>query len=228
LKSARLLVIVASAFTAVCNTSCVHGTKPDAVSRGSSFAVSLPPLKLADWEYIQSIEVTIEGGRIATINRTWDDWDMELDWDSPGDLALKCQARHFSSGFQSTQEFNRFITVQVGSPSCDTTGSTSFDIMATVRTGSPDGTGRGEREYHLARSELILSPRPSASIWGKRAPFYYSPESRTYIVQWGYNATEIAKQLGVAVGELSLLNPGVDLSHLKVGQVLIVSEQERK
>src|ERR1039458_188374 len=122
---------------------------------------------------------------------------MQFTGISPVDLALKCHARHFSSGFQSTREFNRFITVQAGSPSGDTTGSTSFDIMATVRTDSTDRTGRGEREDHLARSELILSPRPSASIWRTRAPFYHPPESRTYIIQWGYNATEIAKQLGV-------------------------------
>jgi hypothetical protein len=223
MNPARLLVIVASAFAAVCTTSCVHGTKPDPASRGSSFTVSLPPLDLAAEEYIQSVEVTIESGRIATIDRTWDDWDMELEWDNPEELALKCHARHFSTGFQSTQDFSRFITVQVGSLS-----SRAFDIMATVRTASTERTGRGEREYHLGRSDLILSPKPSASIWRIRGPFSLSPESGTYIVQWGYDGAEIAKQLGITIDQLALLNPGVDLSHLKVGQVLVVSEKVRK
>jgi hypothetical protein len=216
----RLLLGVAAAFMAVCVTGCVHGTKSDTVSHGSSFTVSLRPLKLADREYIQSVEVTIECGRIATINRTWDDWDMELIWDSPGVLAFNCKARHFSSGFPSTQEFDRFITVQVDSG--------SFDIMATVHTDSIDDTGRGERVYHLSRSEFTLSPRPSASVWRARAAFYHSPESKTYIVQWGYNATEIAEQLHLTVGQLSFLNPGVRLSQLNVGQVLNGSEQALK
>jgi hypothetical protein len=228
MNSARFFLIVALAVTAVCNTSCVHGTKPGAVSRGSSFTVSLPPLKLADTEYIESVEITIEGGRIATINRTWDDWDMGLQWDNPGSLTLSCRARHFSAGRQSTGDFTRIVTVEAGSPSRETTKSGSFDIMATVRTACPNGTGRQNREYHLVRSDLILSPPPSPSIWRTRAQFHRSPESRTYVVQWGYGATEIANQLGMTVGQLSSLNPSVDLSHLQVGQVLIVSEPAHK
>jgi hypothetical protein len=228
MKSNRLLAIVASAFMAVWNTGCVHGPKADAPDHGSLCTVSLPPLELAGGEYIQSVEVTISDGHIATINRTWDDWDMKLEWDSPGDLALKCRARHFSSGFQSTRAFNRFITVQVGSPACDTSRSTSFDIRATVRTDSTDKARRGEREYHFSRFDIVLSPEPNAAVCIKRDALLRTSEAGVYVVQWGHSATEIAAHFHLTVGQLSLLNPGVDLSHLRVGQRLLVSEPAAK
>jgi len=218
--STWILVIVASVLMAVCNTGCVHRPAIYAEHDGLLCTVSLPPLTLAYEEYIQSLEVTIADGRVATINQTWDDWDMELDWDSPRDLALKCHARHFSSGFQSTQAFNRFMTVQVK--------GTSFDIMATVRTASTDNTGRGEREYHISPSEIVLTPRPHPALWLSKEAFYRCPEDGVYIVQWGYSAREIAAQCHLSIEQLSLLNPGVDLSNLKVGQKIHVAQPSGK
>ncbi|HSY18924.1 MAG TPA: LysM domain-containing protein [Candidatus Acidoferrales bacterium] len=220
MNSTRLWVVVASVFMAVCPTGCVHGPGSGTARQGSSFTVSLPPLKLADGEYIQSVEITIEGGRIASLNRTWDDWDMEMNWDRPGYLTLNCEARHFNAGFPSTRAFDRFIVVE--------SNSGSLDIAATVHTASTSDTGRRENVYRLARSDLIFSPPPGASVWRTRAPFDYSPGSAKYVVQWGYDAAEIAKQLEVTAGQLSSLNPGVDLAQLKVGQVLVVSEPARK
>lgn len=216
----RILLVASLVFMTAFAGGCVHRIKPAAANHGLLFTISLPPLKLAEEEYIQSVEVLVEGGRIATINRTWDDWDIGIKWDSPNLLAMNCEARHFSAGFASTREFDRFITVEAASG--------SFDITATVNTDSTDNTGRGERVYHLSRSDFILTPRPSASVWSSRAAFYHTPESKTYIVQWGYSAKEIAECLHLTEGQLSSLNPGVDLSQLKAGQVLNVSELERK
>ncbi len=228
MMSTRLLVMVVSIFMAVGNTGCVHAPKPDPARPGLLCTVSLPPLKLEAGESIQSVEVTIVDGRIATINRTWDDWDLALVWDSPGELELKCHARHFVSGFQSTQKFGRFITVRVGPLLGDSPRLTSFDIMATVRTGSTDKTGRGERDYHFSRSDIVLSPSPPVSVWRKRDPFSRPSEVGVYFVQWGYGGAEIAEHFHLTMEQLSLLNPGVDLSHLKVGQALLVSAQTRK
>ena len=221
MSSMRLMAIVSAALMAVCVVGCVHGTKPDAARHSLLFTVSLPPLKLAENEYIQSVDVTIYGGRIATVNRTWDDWNISIGPDSnPDDWVCYCEARHFSNGFSSTHELDRFITVKAD--------LAAFDIRAAVtteRAGVPD---LGEKVYHLSRAEFILNPRPGASVWRQRAAFDHAPESHTYIVQWDYDAMEIGKRLHLTEAQLSLLNPGVDLSQLKVGQVLNVSAQVRK
>jgi hypothetical protein len=46
------------------------------------------------------------------------------------------------------------------------------------------------------------------------------PEPGIYLVQPGDSATGIANNLCLTVGRLSELNPGVDLSHLKIGMEL--------
>ena len=219
--STRLMVKVSAAFMVVCAVGCVHRTKSEADSQGVLFTVSLPTLKLAGNEYIQKVDVTIYGGHIVTINRTWDDWNISIGPDSnPDDWIVFCEARHFSNGFSSTHELDRFITVKAD--------SASFDIKADVtteRAGDPD---LGDKVYHLSRTEFILSPRPNASVWKTRQAFNYSPASRKYVVQWGYDAREIVEQLHLSESQLSLFNPGVDLSQLEVGQVLNVSAPERK
>jgi hypothetical protein len=223
MNSNHLSVIIVSAFMAVCNIGCVHQNY--AGHGGPLFTVSLPPLKLAQGEYVESVEIDVLEGRIATINRTWDDWDTDLFWDSPDKMIWKSYAGHFGNGFEDTQPFSRFITVQTGSASTDLSWLPSFDIMATVHTESTDNLDG--KDYKISGRELILSPKPDDSIWRKRGPWY--PDSNgVYCVQWGYSAEEIAAHFHLTMEQLSKLNPGADLSNLPVGRLLYVSEQARK
>ncbi len=209
---------IASVLLAIGNIGCVHHSAASKPENGTSFTVSLPPLKLADGENIQSVEVKIFGGRIVSINRTWDDWNIEMYWDTPDNQIIKCEAGHFVSGVFTTHKFDRFITVE---PKMDFPELPSIDISATVTT---DGSGSGGREHHISRSEFILNPKPSAAIWRTRDPFFPGNKPGLYCVQWGYSATEIAAHFHISIGRLSVLNPGVNLANLKVGQMLYVSE----
>ena len=51
-----------------------------------------------------------------------------------------------------------------------------------------------------------------------------SIEDEVYIVQPGDSATKIATQFHLTLARLSVLNPGVALSPLKIGQKLFVSQ----
>ena len=96
------------------------------------FAVSFPCVSLAKHEYIQSVEVVVRCGRIASIRHLLEDWDLELGWENPSFLKLTSQARHFSAGLASVSELVDFITVQDKATSVSASRS-HWSLTAQIR-----------------------------------------------------------------------------------------------
>ena len=132
-------------------TGCITKQAAESCPGGATFLVSLPEIKLADEEYIQSVEVEIRCGCVVSINRFLDDWDTEVTWDHPGLLFVRCQARHFSAGFSNTGALAQFITAR-GSDEC------SMRVTAKVITSSTEPTGRPDREIAIGPKEMVLIP----------------------------------------------------------------------
>ncbi len=113
--------------------------------------VSFPDVKLEQYEYIQSVEVSIAHGHVVSVNRILDDWDTEVYWDNPSLKGLNLHAGHFVSGLASARKLDGFITVAPD--------DSYFDIKATLFTESTDPTGRKPRKIGLNREQLILKPQ---------------------------------------------------------------------
>jgi hypothetical protein len=114
--------------------------------------VSFSDVKLEKYEYIQSVEVSITRGHVASVNRLLDDWETDVHWDNPGLKIVDLQAGHFSSGLASIHKLDGFISI--------IPDDSYFDIKATLITKSCDPTGRTPRRIFLNRSQLILTPQP--------------------------------------------------------------------
>jgi hypothetical protein len=128
---------------------CAHRLGPEPSVAQRQVSVSFPRLEFANEEYVQSIEVEIRCGRVVSINRLLDDWDLELAWDHPGRLMLEMHARHFSSGLADLSVLDDFITVESDEVS-------AFTITAHVRTASTDPTGRGERTNAVSHANFMF------------------------------------------------------------------------
>lgn len=76
----------------------------------------------------------------------------------------------------------------------------------------------GEIKETLAKKPA--APDPKAAKAGKAGPAVAGPGE--YVVKGGDTGTKIAKSLGVAVGDLVAVNPGVNFSKLKVGDKIKV------
>lgn len=75
------------------------------------------------------------------------------------------------------------------------------------------------------KSKLILYLALVLSGCATNRPFYTDwraayPSPGVYLVQPGDNAAKVAKNLCLSVKQLATLNPGADMSHLKIGQRL--------
>ena len=128
---------------------CACGPRAGAQSHGHLWNVSLPGVRLADSEYIQSFVVNIQGGRITSINRLLDDWGLELVWDRPGEHSLEYSAGHFVSGLESTADLNDFFPVEADS-------RLELRLTATIQTASTIPTGRPDREIAIGEKEMVL------------------------------------------------------------------------
>jgi hypothetical protein len=113
-------------------------------------SLSFPTLKLEPDEFIQSIDLEIRGGRVASINQLLDDWDLELAWDNPGLLVLRMNARHFSAGLADLRLLNKFITLE-NQP------GEALRLSAKLVSSSTDPTGRADRTYEIPHPQLMLT-----------------------------------------------------------------------
>jgi hypothetical protein len=145
----RFMKSFLAVWVAFMGAGCAHRLGPEPSMAQPQVSVSFPPLKFANQEYVQSVEVEIRCGRVVSINRLLDDWDLELAWDHPGRLMLEMHARHFSSGLADLSVLDDFITVESDEVS-------AFTITAHVRTASTDPTGRGERTNAVSHANFMF------------------------------------------------------------------------
>ena len=145
---------------------CAHRQMPQGGRSLQTLAVSLPVIKLAKDEYIESVELAVCCGRIVAIQSLLDDWDLEVRWDSPDLVKISTLARHFPAGRKSVDAFAGFITVSElpGKDCFNAPGKRGMRVTATVvtDTASPDGTGPGPRKYEFSEREMVLKPLKSA------------------------------------------------------------------
>ena len=137
-----------------------HGSLERTSSDRRLFAVSLSHVNLAENEYIQSVEVVVRCGRIVSIRRLLNDWDLEVQWDSLSLVKLTTQARHFSAGQGNVNKFADFITVEATTdPDCDSfAGKMGMSVTATVSTDMAGPLWGKVKKYELSEKEMILKP----------------------------------------------------------------------
>ncbi|MEO8426173.1 MAG: hypothetical protein ABI651_03590 [Verrucomicrobiota bacterium] len=132
---------------------CAHKPMPQSGAAHHYLSVSFPRLKLTESEYIQSVEVIVRCGRIVSIGRLLNDWDLEVQWDNPSFLKLRTQARHFSAGLPNVNQLADFITVEeTADPDCFSfVGKKGMTVTATLFTDMTDPPGGGVRKYSFPR-----------------------------------------------------------------------------
>src|SRR3954470_978520 len=138
-------------------TSCSHDpTTPPASAR--LLTISFPNLPLAENEYIQSITLEFDSGRVVSLNPMPSDWSATLHWNNTNCCSLTAEAGHFSNGLRSLRQLDRVITVLAGHP-------TRFEIRATTTAQSlGNETNEGsERTFDLTEKDLRLEPASQSS-----------------------------------------------------------------
>jgi hypothetical protein len=197
---------------------CSH--KPAEHESVQLFKVSFPEVALAKDEYIQSVQVQIESGRVAAVNVLPEDWDVELVWDTPSLLNVKYTARHFSSGLETAHALDGFITLQPQP-------AREFDAKAKLTTASPDPTGRAPREISFCKTNLVFQgvgrvPNAALPDWLVSYPApptnRFAGPSGDYMVRSGDTIVAIAAEFYIEPSELIALNPGIRPTALKIGQ----------
>jgi hypothetical protein len=140
--------------------ACAHPPARKAGTAPQCFSVSFPNVTLAASEYIESVEVVVRCGRIESIKRLLDDWDLKVEWDNPDLLKLNMIARHFSTGLPNTDQLKEFIIVRESADNgCyNAVGKPGMNITATLLTQKTDPAGGGERKYEFSQTDLILKP----------------------------------------------------------------------
>jgi len=141
-------------------TGCVHPARSLHIVEGQEYLVALPPVRLARHEYIQSFELEIRGGRVTAINRLLDDWSLELEWDTPDRLLVRCMAGHFPAGLESTAELSEMFAVRadVGA---------GFGVAATLvtETAAPaDAPEAPSRSIPISSGEMTFRPTPARGL----------------------------------------------------------------
>lgn len=129
---------------------CSQRATPQYAIAENTASLSFPTLKLESDEFIQSIDLEIRGGRVASINQLLDDWDLELAWDNPGLLVLRMNARHFSAGLADLRLLNKFITLE-NQP------GEALRLSAKLVSSSTDPTGRADRTYEIPHPQFTLT-----------------------------------------------------------------------
>ncbi len=121
-------------------------------------SVSFPHVNLAEFEYIESIKLIIGCGRIESVQRLLDDWDLKIQWDNPQMLILTMFAGHFPSGLPNIDELADFIIVResAGANCYNAVGKKGMNITATLYTDKAGAVVGAERKYEFSQSELIL------------------------------------------------------------------------
>lgn len=194
---------------------------------GGFFSVAFPEVKLAENEYIESVEVAVQAGMIATMNWIPPDWSIELYWDTPELTRLTLQAGHFPAGLTNAKLLDGFITVDAGHP-------TRFEVKATLLTEIPHPEEPISRTHVFNHSQLVLKPvsRPSHLSRSHVMPpefreAYIPPPPQVnaqgqYVVRKGDTLESIAALHGLSLPALRGLNPGLHADHLVTGQLLRV------
>lgn len=130
--------------TTLISTGCYH---PEVVRK---LSLAFPEVKLAPDETIQKVKVILQNGKIVTVNRMFDDWDLNAGWDDPATQKAELQAGHFVSGLTNIRDLDDFLTVA--------SANSNFDITVILFAESPDPAGRPPRQITLSRDELVLRP----------------------------------------------------------------------
>jgi hypothetical protein len=130
-------------------SGCIHQSGPQPHTSHGAACVSFPHLKLGTKEYVQSINLTIQGGRIIAINHLLNDWSMEVTWDNPELLFLNMEAGHFISGLGNLSQLDNFITVEPGD---------HFTLTGTVSTETANPLKSIETNYFVPQKDFILRP----------------------------------------------------------------------
>ncbi|MGH7992138.1 MAG: LysM peptidoglycan-binding domain-containing protein [Limisphaerales bacterium] len=214
-------------------TGCADAPISQEWRAGDFVLVSFPEVTLAKNEYIESVEVEVQDGMIATINWIPQDWSIDLQWDNPELSLLSLSAGHFPSGLTSARDLNGFITVQTGHP-------TRFEIKARLLTEIASPTNPECRTNVLTQSRLILRPvsRPqnlsrmhvmSPEFMQKYIPpLPFVNQAGQYVVRKGDSLAAIAELYGLSMSELLAMNPGLKEVQPKAGQLIRVRKNEQK
>jgi len=213
-------------------TGCARTTSPSGWQAGDFLTISFPKVDLAENEYIEAVEVTVQGGMIATINWIPQDWSIESHWDNPELAMLSLQAGHFPAGLTNAEALDGFITVQAGHP-------TRFEIRATLLSESPHPVEPMSRTSVLTQSQLILRqvPRPQnlsrSHVMAAEFMEKYTPpppfvnEAGQYVVRRGDTLVSIAALNGLSMSELLTMNPELQAKKLITGQKIRVRRQQK-
>ncbi len=228
-----LTLIVVLAGLALCLAGCSCAAPTQGWQAEDFLSVSFPPVKLATDEYIESVELELQDGMIATINWIPPDWHLDARWDTPNLTLLNLWARHFGSGLTSGRDLDGFITVQAGHP-------TRFEVKARLLTEIPNPTEPKCRTNFFTQSNLIFRPvsRPEnlsrSHVMEVEFLKKYTPpppfvtERGEHVVRRGDSLASIAKLYGLSISELTALNPGLQGEEVKVGQLIRIRKNQRE
>jgi LysM domain len=219
-------------------TGCNRNSAP-LQSTGQPMTVSFPAVVLADKQLIQSLELTLEFGRVIAINHVPQDWQVELRWSDRYCIGLKCYAGHFSAGLSSVKELDGCVTVLAGHPSkLDIRADLAAEILSLSEATETKNQDAGT--FTFSRSELGLKPvsqikqlqtiAPSVLLappeWlGKSEPapaLRHANSDGIYIVRKDDTVELIARSFGLTIRDLVSLNPDWRAAQLLIGQTIKV------
>jgi hypothetical protein len=211
---------------------CAHGPTSPGWRAGQFLTVSLPQVTLATNESIQSVELEIQSGMLATINCVPLDWSIQLRWDSPSVILLSFTAGHFVSGLTGTRGLDGFISVQAGDPS-------QFEIATRLLIGIAGRESPDCRTNVLTQSDLVLKPcsrpqngsplhtMPPEFMEKRIVPPPRASAGADYMVSTkGESFATVAKLHGISLSDLLALNPGSSDGPLRVGQKIRVRKSD--
>jgi hypothetical protein len=133
-----------------------HGMKAQSAAAKTTivrYSVSFPHVRLKTdcGERIDSINVVVQCGRFAAINRIPDDWSAEVVSPVSEETKLTMTAGHGSTALSQQEELDGFATVLVleEAQSC-------FNISASIKASCYEGGGYRERTLRFSRKQLVL------------------------------------------------------------------------
>src|SRR4051794_34486243 len=101
--SGRLILLSMSLLRWTCAESIHAETSDPAPAAGT---LCFPDAHLREGENIQSFKIRIVGGSVQALQRTPEDWDLAIHWESGGCVIVEENARHFSSGLMMAESLN--------------------------------------------------------------------------------------------------------------------------
>ena len=113
--------------------------------------VNFPQVKLDKGEYIQDVEVKINFGVVACINRPIEDWNYSVTWDNPDQQIVSLNAGHFSSGLDDIRQLDGFITIAV-----QPNDKNLLRVETVLTTENTDPAGGGMRKIRIEPKQMLL------------------------------------------------------------------------